>query len=79
MQTLGLFGLSVLCVSHAATDNTVEIAPGVFMPYANLGGVRIRPSNYSEWLTLGGRGLDTALQCQLLVCVQTGDKSQCHW
>ena len=78
MQTLGLFGLSVLCVSHAEPSNTIEIAPGVFMPYANLGGVRSRPSNYSEWLTLGGRGLDTALTCQLFVYVQTGNKSQLY-
>ena len=76
MQTLGLFGLSVLCVSHAAPVDTIEIAPGVFMPYANLGGVRSRPSNYTEWLTLGGRGLDTALTCQLFICMQPGNESQ---
>ena len=70
MQAFGLFCLSVLSVCHAESAHTIEIAPGVFMPYANLGGIRSRPSNYSEWLTLGGRGLDTALTCQLLIGVQ---------
>ena len=48
-----------LASSHDATR--VEIAPGVLMPYMNLGGVKSSPSNYSLWLQLGGRGLDTAL------------------
>ena len=39
----------------------VEIAPGVSMPYVNLGGVHSHPSNYSAWLHLGGTGLDSAL------------------
>eukprot|EP00041_Stephanoeca_diplocostata_P000711 m.16338 g.16338 ORF g.16338 m.16338 type:complete len:306 (+) comp10954_c0_seq2:66-983(+) len=48
----------------AASDplpKRVEIAPGVFMPVVNLGGVQERPSNYSAFLTVGGEGLDTAL------------------
>jgi len=59
-----LFCICYICICHAvhaAPPNTIEIAPGVFMPYANLGGVTSRPSNYTEWLKLGGRGLDTAL------------------
>ena len=36
---------------------TVTIAPGVEMPLLNMGVVR----NHSVWLSLGGRGLDTAL------------------
>ena len=36
---------------------TVTIAPGVDMPLLNMGVVR----NHSVWLSLGGRGLDTAL------------------
>jgi 2,5-diketo-D-gluconate reductase A len=44
-----------------ASAPRVEIAPGVNMPFINLGGVLRRPSNYSSWLELGGRGLDTAL------------------
>ncbi|EOD24346.1 hypothetical protein EMIHUDRAFT_238572 [Emiliania huxleyi CCMP1516] len=40
---------------------TVTIAPGVEMPLINLGGVHSHPSNYSAWLQLGGRGLDTAM------------------
>ena len=39
----------------------VTIAPGVSMPYVNLGGVHSHPSNYSAWLKLGGTGLDSAL------------------
>ena len=39
----------------------VEIRPGVEMPLINLGGVHSKPSNYSLWLELGGRGLDSAL------------------
>jgi len=34
---------------------TVEIAPGVEMPYINLG-----ISNHTTWINNGGRGLDTA-------------------
>jgi len=30
------------------------------MPYINLGGVHSKPSNYSLWVSIGGRGLDTA-------------------
>ena len=52
--------VTVLSLS-AATDHRVTIAPGVDMPYVNLGGVSSRPSNYSAFLALGGRGLDTAL------------------
>ena len=40
---------------------TREIAPGVHMPYVNCGGVHSHPSNYTAWLNIGGRGLDTAL------------------
>ena len=35
---------------------TVEIAPGVHMPMVNLG-----LTNHTGWLTIGGRGVDTAL------------------
>ena len=41
--------------------NSIEIAPNVFMPYVNMGGVDSSPSNETEWLILGGRGIDTAL------------------
>ena len=46
-------------VAVASSPKTIEIAPGVNMPFANLGGVDSEPSNYSAWLELGGRGLDT--------------------
>ena len=39
----------------------VLLANGVEMPFVNLGGVSSSPSNYSAYLQLGGRGLDTAL------------------
>ncbi|GAB5367523.1 hypothetical protein AAMO2058_001237800 [Amorphochlora amoebiformis] len=42
-------------------EKSVEIAPGVMMPSVNLGGVHGKPSNYSLFMSLGGRGLDTAL------------------
>jgi diketogulonate reductase-like aldo/keto reductase len=46
-----------------SSQTTVEIAPGVFMPLVGIGGggKKFLPSNYSLWLELGGRGLDTAL------------------
>lgn len=43
------------------SKTTITIAPGVEMPLANLGGVSSAPSNYSAWLDVGGRGIDTAL------------------
>jgi len=45
----------------ALSPASVEIAPGVVMPYVNLGGVHSHQSNYSAWLEVGGRGLDSAL------------------
>ena len=44
---------------HAKSAASVTIAPGVHQPLVNLGGVTSKPSNYSSWLTVGGRGLDT--------------------
>jgi len=59
------FFLLALLNSHATASpiipTAVEIAPGVKMPFVNLGGVHSHPSNYTAWLELGGRGLDTAL------------------
>ena len=52
---------------------TKEIAPGLFMPYINLGGVHSHPSNYSAWLQIGGVGLDTALMYGDDVQVAMGD------
>ena len=52
---------------------TVEIAPGVNMPYINLGGVHSHPSNYSAWLELGGVGLDSALMYGDDVQLHMGD------
>ena len=57
--------LALLCLCNIVwsqdINEYVTIAPGVEMPIVNLGGVRDRPSNYSSWLSNGGRGLDTAL------------------
>jgi len=63
LWTLASLALGALTGSAAVktnSDDTVEIAPGVHMPLINLGGVHSKPSNYSLWLELGGRGLDTA-------------------
>ena len=41
---------------------SVQIAPGLFQPYVNLGGVTgTHASNWSDFLSSGGRGIDTAL------------------
>ena len=58
-------------VGHASTvvadseggvaSTTVEIAPGVAMPFANLGGSDGAQSNYTIGLVAGFRGFDTAL------------------
>lgn len=40
---------------------SMEVRPGVLMPFMNLGGVHSHPSNYSAWLQMGGTGLDSAL------------------
>jgi 2,5-diketo-D-gluconate reductase A len=62
-----LFGAAVThhqlaaAAAAAAKDHRITVAPGVHMPYVNLGGVSSRPSNYSVFLEAGGRGIDTAL------------------
>ena len=43
------------------TPHVVVLANGVEMPFVNLGGVSSSPSNYTAFLALGGRGIDTAL------------------
>ena len=48
-------------VVAAGKLTTVEIAPGVAMPFANLGGSDGAQSNYTFGLTAGFRGFDTAL------------------
>jgi diketogulonate reductase-like aldo/keto reductase len=60
----GAIILAVLAVAaSSAVGPTIDIAPGVSMPMASLGGVLSRPSNYSAWLSpaVGGKALDTAL------------------
>jgi len=66
MPSIINLALCLCIVVHAAAlrrieSATVTIAPGVHQPLVNLGGVTSKPSNYSSWLTVGGRGLDTAL------------------
>jgi len=58
---------------HGDIPTTREIAPGLFMPYINLGGVHSHPSNYSAWLELGAHGLDTALMYGDDVQLHVGD------
>ena len=48
-------------ISTAVASTTVEIAPGVAMPFANLGGSDGAQSNYTLGLAAGFRGFDTAL------------------
>ena len=57
-----MIGLLFLFAAATSTgsNTTVEIAPGVFMPLVNMGGVTNKPSNYSLFIELGGRGLDCA-------------------
>ena len=57
----------------ARVPTHVEIAPGVSMPFVNLGGVHSHPSNYSSWLGLGGEGLDSALMYGDDVQVRVGN------
>eukprot|EP00931_Biecheleriopsis_adriatica_P010473 TRINITY_DN111549_c0_g1_i1.p1 TRINITY_DN111549_c0_g1~~TRINITY_DN111549_c0_g1_i1.p1 ORF type:complete len:300 (+),score=33.24 TRINITY_DN111549_c0_g1_i1:85-984(+) len=58
---LRVFASATLPAIMAGTDNAIEISSGVWMPVINLGGVSSMPSNYSSWLEIGGRGVDTAL------------------
>eukprot|EP00658_Telonema_sp_P-2_P015765 TRINITY_DN1608_c0_g4_i19.p1 TRINITY_DN1608_c0_g4~~TRINITY_DN1608_c0_g4_i19.p1 ORF type:complete len:291 (+),score=66.58 TRINITY_DN1608_c0_g4_i19:182-1054(+) len=51
--------LLLLCFASPGLSQTSPRAP---MPLVNLGGVdKFDPSNFSSWLALGGRGIDTAL------------------
>ena len=73
MRTLLLLPLLQQLVGHASAEGvvsvvgtggsttTVEIAPGVAMPYANLGGSDGAQSNYTFGLAAGFRGFDSAL------------------
>ena len=66
--------LTLVAASMATiVPTTKEIAPSVFMPYVNLGGVHSHPSNFSAWLQLGGVGLDTALMYGDDVQLDVGD------
>lgn len=69
--------LAIACAAvptaMAAVPTTKEIAPGVWMPYVNLGGVHTHPSNYSAWLEIGGVGLDTALMYGDDIQLHVGD------
>lgn len=64
---LSLLSLAALATYTSASSlprtpaTSIEIAPNVFMPFVNMGGVTSSPSNYTEWLLIGGRGIDTAL------------------
>mmetsp|Transcript_33529 Transcript_33529/g.81541 ORF Transcript_33529/g.81541 Transcript_33529/m.81541 type:complete len:257 (-) Transcript_33529:462-1232(-) len=73
MPVASLLALPFASAAFSAPPRTVEIAPGVRMPIINLGGVHSHPSNYSAWLRLGGRGLDSALMYGDDVQVAVGD------
>jgi 2,5-diketo-D-gluconate reductase A len=49
-----------LCHHAQRQKLVVDIAAGMRMPLINLGGTKMKPSNYSLWFELGGRGIDTA-------------------
>ena len=53
---MAFVGVAAL-LSVASQPTTIEIAPGVQMPLLNMG----FHSNHTEFISLGGRGLDTAL------------------
>lgn len=65
--------LSSASKTAPSVPTKTEIAPGVHMPYINLGGVHSHPSNYTAWLELGGTGLDSALMYGDDVQVAVGD------
>ena len=56
------FALGCGLLEATPVSKTVEIAPGVNMPRLNCGGTKGKPSNYTAFFTLGGRGVDTALE-----------------
>lgn len=67
-MAFGRIALSLcVCLALGRQDPLIPIAPGVLMPYINMGGTAKSPdhpdaySNYSLFLALGGRGLDAAL------------------
>ena len=64
--------LALVAATATASPTSTEIAPGVFMPFVNLGGVRSRPSNYTAWFEAGGIGVDTALTYGVAVQTATG-------
>ena len=61
MVQLSLLLAPMFSATLGAATTVVEIAPGVNMPLANMGGGDGRYSNYTLWIESGGRGLDTAL------------------
>jgi len=58
---LVVIAVATSTAEDATTRSTITMANGLKLPFVNLGGVASRPSNYTSWLSLGGRGLDTAL------------------
>ena len=61
LLTVGRASAAGAVVSAGNKLTTVEIAPGVAMPFANLGGSDGAQSNYTYGLAAGFRGFDTAL------------------
>jgi 2,5-diketo-D-gluconate reductase A len=78
-------GSSVCVARHAAQGpDYVQLNTGAWMPLANLGGTAqsVRPgdhySNYSEFLRVGGCGIDTALTYTDTINVQIADAIAAH-
>jgi hypothetical protein len=62
MLLLGPLLVSLQRLTSASQPHSVPIAPGLSQPFVNLGGVHgSHASNYTAFLALGGRGIDTAL------------------
>jgi diketogulonate reductase-like aldo/keto reductase len=61
LQLVGRASTAVADAEGVVVNTTVEIAPGVAMPFANLGGSDGAQSNYTFGLDAGFRGFDTAL------------------
>lgn len=66
VKAMFLVAASIARPLTTSSPRAVEIAAGVQMPLMNLGGIEEalmpnKDSNYTMWLELGGRGIDTAL------------------
>ena len=67
---LVLTAAAAAAAGAAAVTPTIEIAPGVEMPRINLGtccGSEVTNA-FPAWWAAGGRGVDTAFDCECCAC-----------